>query len=140
MSGRFNELYGMKIEQIKMTFMVFTVICSYVTVRYYERLSLYFLLFSESILVFDFMLPPLLYYDAYKVHENSVTSKKILSRSLGNSCGGNHKYRNLHSSKVIKSFRPLQVRVAGVYFLDRMMAPLYWRIIFSYTCTVLLTR
>ena len=137
LSRRINALYGKKIEQIKMTFTVFTVICSYVAVRYYDRLSLYFLLFCSNVLIFTYTLPPLLYYEAYKVHENSVTSKKMLTRATANSCD---RVMRLLERKVIKSLKPLEVRVAGMYFLDRMMAPLYLRIIFSYTCTVLLTN
>ena len=127
----------MQIEQIKMTFTVFTVVCSYLTVRYYDRLSFYFLLFCSNTLVFTYTLPPLLYYEAYKVYDNSVVSKRMLTRATAKS---SDRAVRILQCKVIKSFKPLKVRVAGMYFLDRMMIPLYLRIIFSYTCTVLLTR
>ena len=137
-SGRFNEVYGMKIEQIKVTFTAYAVICSYLTVRYYDRISLYFSTFNALGLIFTYTLPPLLYYEAYKIHENSMMSKRLFTRALAKTCLD--RMSQILHSKTIKSLGPLKVRVAGIYFLDRMMAPLYLRIIVSYACTVLLTR
>ena len=136
-TAMFNEVYGLKIEQIKTTFTMFAVVCNFLAVRYHDHLSLYILHFMANGLIFAHTLPPLLYYEAYKVHENSGMSKKIMTRALARVMD---RQCRLLQYKEIKSLRPLQVRVAGIYFLDRMMAPLYLRIILSYTCTVLLSR
>ena len=135
--GMFNEVYGLKIEQIKMTFTMFAVLGNFLAVRYHDHLSLYILHFMANGIIFVHTLPPLLYYEAYKVHENSGMNKKIMTGALAKITTGRSR---VLPYKQIKSLRPLQVRVAGIYFLDRMMAPLYLRIILSYTCTVLLSR
>ena len=136
LTARFNELYGMRIEQIKTTFTIFTVVCTFVTVRHYDQISLYFFLFCANVLIFTYTLPPLLYYEAYKVHENSARCKRMLTRELAERCV---RMWLSQQRKVLRSLRPLEVRVAGMYFLDRMMVPLYLQIIFSYTCTALLS-
>ena len=94
----------MKIEQIKVTFTFYTVVGSYLTVRQYEHLSPYFLLFCLGTLVFTYTLPPLLYYDAYKVRENSVRNKKMFYVALTESYP---RYLRVLQRKVIMSHKLL---------------------------------
>ena len=84
-------------------------------VSIFVQFCLYFLFFSANVLIFTYSLPPLLYYEANKVRENTVTSKWMLTRALANRF---HRVSGTLDRKIIKSLIPLQIRGAGMHFLD----------------------
>ena len=87
-------------------------------------------------ITFCHSLPPLLYNNAYKLNENTLKAKRKLRESvLKVSMPDDQRYYR----QVASSLRPINIRVMGIYFLDRRTTPLYLRIILDNTIALLVS-
>ena len=131
----FTYIFGVNIEQIKSSFTLFSVVSNFLMIRYHAVLSPNLKGFLTDCIIFCHTLPPLLYHDAFKIHENSSVIRRKIGAALGKAESGEMK--RLWRMQ-LRALSPMRVKVAGMYFLDKLMVPLYLWIIFSYTCTALL--
>ena len=133
----FNNVYGFTIEQIKTTFTAFCVVCNYVMIHYHATLPPNLIGFLLDCMMFCHSLPPLLYHDCWRLEANTDSVRKNLTRAINTL---HDREAKLVAQREIATMRPLRVKVGGMYFLDKMMTPVYLFIIFNYTVTALLSK
>ena len=133
-----NNVYGFSIEQIKSTFTIFCIVCNYVMIRYHGTLPPNLIVFLVDCILFCHSLPPLLYHDCWRMEENTDLVRKNLTTALNN-VGSRHANEKRVGRRIIRTIRPLRVKVGGLYKLDRMMTPTYIFVVINCTVTALLS-
>ena len=133
----FNNVYGFTIEHIKMSFTIFCVVCNFVMIRHHSTLPPTLIGFLVDCIMFCHSLPPLLYHDCWRLEENTYSLRKNLTHSINNLQSQDAKRIG---QREIVTMRPLRVKVGGMYYLDRMMTPVYLFIVFNYTLSALLSE
>ena len=135
----FNNVYGFTIEQIKVTFTIFCVVCNYVMISHHATLPLNLIGFLVDCIMFCHSLPPLLYHDCWRLEENTDLVRKRLTVALNHLDNRNASVKRV-GRRVIRTMRPWRVKVGGLYDFDRMMTPMFVFVIINGTVTALLSN
>ena len=132
----FNNVFSSNIEHIKTIFTLFSVACNYILLRNHATLPINLIMPLIDWITFCHSLPPLLYNNAYKLNENTIEAKRRLAESVMKArMPDDRRYCRMLAS----SLRPINIRVMGIYFLDRRTTPLYLRIILDNTVALLVS-
>ncbi|CAG7731411.1 unnamed protein product [Allacma fusca] len=135
LTQEFTNCFGWNIELLKSMFTLGAVTLSFALIRYHKYFdpsSIGFVLTCWSIVVTN---PPILYSHAYIVHESSLTTIKNLRWVLSSV---RFLPERKYISRKIMGLKPLKIRAANMYFLDRTMLPIFIHVVMNYTLSLLI--
>ena len=132
----FRNCFGNNIELMKSSFIFCSVILNYVLVHWHQKFNV---LTITPLLTCCFIVqtnPPFLYSHAFEVYDKSVYIKRILSTWKGRTRSTVSERKYIRKS--VWALYPLKIKVAGMYFLDRTMVPVFFHIVITYTLSLLI--